>query len=81
MCKYLEGGWGVILGSGVILGLAFIDLPFSLWRVLTAVALLSTAAMLWHPRLRHFILLSSAMALGSGTVLLLKAMLAWPVFP
>ncbi|MEY8711166.1 DUF1435 family protein [Mangrovibacter phragmitis] len=81
MCKYLEGGWGVILGSGVILGLAFIDLPFSLWRVLTAVALLITAAMLWHPRLRHFILLSSAMALGSGAVLLLKAMLAWPVFP
>ncbi|PWW09082.1 MULTISPECIES: DUF1435 family protein [Mangrovibacter] len=81
MRKCLEGGWGLILGSGVILGLAFIGLPFSLWRVLTAVALLSTAAMLWHPRLRHFILLSSAMALGSGAVLLLKAMMTWPVFP
>ncbi|MEN3753546.1 DUF1435 family protein [Mangrovibacter sp. SLW1] len=65
----------------MILCLAFIGLSFSLWRVLTVVALLSTAAMLWHPRLRHFILISSALALGSGVMLLLKAMMVWPVLP
>ncbi|KDV96499.1 hypothetical protein AB00_0100 [Raoultella ornithinolytica 2-156-04_S1_C1] len=40
------------------------------WRGLIAVGLLMTALMIWHRRLRHFVLLPSCVALISGMMLM-----------
>lgn len=81
MQKRLESGWGALFSAVVVCGLAVSGLSFGQWRGMTALALLSTAAMLFHPRLRHFILLPSALALTSGLMLMINGAGGWQIMP
>ncbi|NUU66234.1 DUF1435 domain-containing protein [Enterobacteriaceae bacterium BIT-l23] len=65
----LESGWaglfsGVLVASGLILG----DLSFGTWRLLMALAMVATVAMLFHRRLRHYLLLPSCIVVAMGMV-------------
>lgn len=64
----LASAWGVLLPGMAIAGIAALDPDFSQWRVVMVIALLLTLAMLFHQRLRHYLLLPSCMALLSGLV-------------
>lgn len=69
--RALGSGWGLILPGMLVAGLAFADLSVDTWRVLIVLGLLVTPAMLYHKRLRHFVLLPSGIALVSGMMLLM----------
>lgn len=81
MQKRLESGWGALFATVVVCGLAVSGLSLSQWRGMTALALLSTAAMLFHSRLRHFILLPSVLALTSGLMLMISGSGGWQIMP
>lgn len=68
--RALESGWGIILPGIVVTLLAFGGLTFDQWRGVMVLALLATSAMLYHKRLRHFVLLPSCIALTSGLMLI-----------
>lgn len=68
--KSLESGWGVLLSGAVVVGLVLSGLTFSEWRVLMVLAMIVTTGMLFHHRLRHFMLLPSCIAFASGMALL-----------
>ncbi|PKH25377.1 hypothetical protein CIG19_05960 [Enterobacterales bacterium CwR94] len=66
LAKRLESGWAILLpGVGMTL-LSLLDLSMTQWRALVVIALLSTVLMLFHQRLRHFMLLPSCVALAGG---------------
>jgi len=50
--------------------LIWLDLSFSQWRILVVLGLSATAVMLYHKRLRHFVLLPSCVAFASGLLLI-----------
>lgn len=62
--KRLDSAWGVLLPCAFIPLMAMMDLSFSQWRLLMVVALLATVSMLYHKRLRHYLLLPSCIALA-----------------
>lgn len=64
--KRLDSGWGVLVPCGLMPLLAFMELSFSEWRMLMVAAFLATLAMLFHKRLRHYMLLPSCLALAGG---------------
>ncbi|MFG1173862.1 DUF1435 domain-containing protein [Erwiniaceae bacterium CAU 1747] len=64
--KRLDSGWGVLLPCTVMPLIALMELSFSEWRILMVVAFLATMVMLFHKRLRHYMLLPSCMALAGG---------------
>ncbi|WP_017348579.1 DUF1435 domain-containing protein [Pantoea sp. A4] len=66
MGKRLDSGWGVLLPCAALPLLALLKPGFGEWRVVMVVALLLTVVMLFHRRLRHFMLLPSCLALASG---------------
>ncbi|SFN19271.1 Protein of unknown function [Izhakiella capsodis] len=66
LAKTLESGWGAVVALLVMPLLASMKLSSETWRLLIALGLLMTVAMLFHSRLRHYILLPSCMALGAG---------------
>ncbi|ADP10172.1 hypothetical protein EJP617_04910 [Erwinia sp. Ejp617] len=66
MFKRLDSGWGVLAPCAMMPLLGLMKLSFGEWRVLMVVALLATVLMLFHQRLRHFLLLPSCIALGCG---------------
>lgn len=68
--RALGSGWGVLLPGILLTALAFVGLPAAAWRGIIVVGLLLTCAMLWHHRLRHFVLLPSALALTGGVILM-----------
>ena len=68
--RTLGSGWGVLLPGVLIAVLGFADLSADAWRGLVTVGLLLSALMIWHRRLRHFILLPSCVALISGIMLM-----------
>ncbi|WP_313049361.1 DUF1435 domain-containing protein [Atlantibacter subterraneus] len=68
--KALESGWGIVLPGVVVSVLAFSGLTFEQWRGVVVLALLATSGMLYHKRLRHFVLLPSCIALTSGLMLI-----------
>lgn len=68
--KSLESGWGVLLSGALVVGLALSGLTFGEWRVLMVLAMVATTGMLFHRRLRHFMLLPSCIALASAMALL-----------
>ncbi len=68
--KRLESGWGVLLSGAVVAGLALGGLRFGEWRLLMVLAMVATTGMLFHHRLRHFMLLPSCIAFASGMALL-----------
>ncbi|ENC9772756.1 TPA: DUF1435 domain-containing protein [Citrobacter koseri] len=69
--RTLGSGWGILLPGIFITGLAFADLSIDAWKVLIVLGLLLTSLMLYHKRLRHFVLLPSCVALISGMVLVM----------
>lgn len=64
--KRLDSAWGVLLPCAVIPLITLMNLSFSEWRVVMVIALLATVAMLYHKRLRHYLLLPSCLALAGG---------------
>lgn len=64
--KKLDSAWGVLLPCAVMPLIALMKLSFSEWRVIMVIALLATVAMLYHKRLRHYLLLPSCLALAGG---------------
>ncbi|MEN5016895.1 DUF1435 domain-containing protein [Erwinia sp. Eh17-17] len=59
----LESGWGALVPCMMMPLVALMELSFSEWRVLMVVAFLATVVMLYHKRLRHYMLLPSGIAL------------------
>ncbi|CCJ87182.1 hypothetical protein BN133_3559 [Cronobacter dublinensis 582] len=52
--------------------LAWNELSWAQWRVIIVLALLTTVGMLYHPRLRHYVLLPSCIAFASGLMLIVS---------
>lgn len=71
--RVLESGWGFVLSGVVALGLACANLSADAWRAVIVPGLLLTPAMLYHKRLRHFVLLPSGIALIGGIVLVIMS--------
>ncbi|STB68196.1 Protein of uncharacterised function (DUF1435) [Citrobacter freundii] len=69
--RTLGSGWGVLLPGILIAGMAFSDLSVYVWKAMIVLGLLLTSLMLYHKRLRHFILLPSCAALIGGIVLVM----------
>lgn len=69
--RALASGWGVLLPGIFIAGLAFSDLPVYAWKAVIVLGLLLTSLMLYHKRLRHFVLLPSCAAVIGGLVLVM----------
>ena len=68
--RALGSGWAVLLPGILVAVLGGACLSVDAWRGLIAVGLLMTALMIWHRRLRHFVLLPSCVALISGMMLM-----------
>ena len=68
MRKRLDSGWGVLLPCAAMPLIALMELSFTEWRVFMVMAFLATALMLFHKRLRHYLLLPSCMALMGGVL-------------
>jgi len=69
--KRLESGWSIMVAALAVALLTWLDLSFEQWRLLVVVGLLMTAVMLYHKRLRHFVLLPSCVAFASGLLLIM----------
>lgn len=67
--RTLGSRWALLLPGIVVAVMAFADLPLNAWRAVIVIGLLLTPAMLYHKRLRHFILLPSGVALVGGIIL------------
>ena len=74
--RALESGWGVVLPGVIVTLLALSGLTFEQWRGVVVLALLASSAMLYHKRLRHFVLLPSCVALTS-VLMLIALNLRW----
>ncbi|WP_409040079.1 DUF1435 family protein [Klebsiella sp. BIGb0407] len=68
--KRLEGGWSIMVAALAVALLTLLELSFSQWRLLIVAGLLMTAVMLYHKRLRHFVLLPSCVVFASGLLLI-----------
>ena len=67
--RALGSGWAILIPGIVVAVMAFADLPLDAWRTVIVIGLLLTPAMLYHKRLRHFILLPSGVALVGGIIM------------
>lgn len=63
MGKRLDSGWGVLVPCAMMPLVTLMELSFSEWRMLMVAAFLATLFMLFHKRLRHYLLLPSCLAL------------------
>jgi len=68
--RRLEGGWSIIVAALAVALLTLLELSFDQWRLLIVAGLLMTAFMLYHKRLRHFVLLPSCVVFTSGLLLI-----------
>lgn len=71
--KHLSSAWGILLPAALLPLLALLDLKLSSLKLLVALAMLATLCMLFHPRLRHYLLLPSCVALAGGLCALVVA--------
>lgn len=69
--KRLESGWGILLPCAIVSLMAMMELSFTQWRLLMGIALMATLGMLYHKRLRHYLLLPSGVALAGGLAAIL----------
>jgi Protein of unknown function (DUF1435). len=69
--RTLGSGWGVLLPGLLIAGLMYADLSSDQWRIVILMGLVLTPMMLYHKQLRHYILLSSCLALIAGIMLMI----------
>jgi len=68
--RRLEGGWSVMVAVLTVALLTLLELSFNQWRLLIVAGFLITTVMLYHKRLRHFVLLPSCVVLASGLLLI-----------
>lgn len=73
--RSLESAWGVVVPGLIVAALVYMDLSFSQWRVLVVLGLVASTVMLYHRRLRHYVLLPSGVAFASGLVLVMMNLL------
>lgn len=64
--KRLDSAWGAVVPCAMIPIMAMMELSFAQWRMLMVIALLATVSMLYHKKLRHYLLLPSCVALAGG---------------
>ncbi|WP_435947118.1 DUF1435 domain-containing protein [Dryocola sp. BD586] len=69
--RQLESAWGAIVPGLIVAALVYMDLSFSQWRALVVLGLVASTAMLYHRRLRHYVLLPSGVAFASGLALVM----------
>ncbi len=69
--RRLEGGWSIMVAALAVSLLGLLELSFEQWRLLIVAGLLMTAMMLYHKRLRHFVLLPSCVVFASGLLLIM----------
>lgn len=69
--RALGSGWGILIPGVIIAGLTFANLSVDAWRGVIVLGLLLTSVMIWHKRLRHFVLLPSGIALTGGIMLVM----------
>ncbi|KAB8311635.1 DUF1435 domain-containing protein [Erwinia endophytica] len=68
--KRLDSAWGALLPCALIALISMSGLSFAAWRMVMVGALLATVVMLFHQRLRHYLLLPSCLALMGGMVVI-----------
>ncbi|MEQ4453783.1 DUF1435 domain-containing protein [Kosakonia sp. YIM B13605] len=68
--RALGSGWGIVLPGVIVAVLMLADLSVNAWRMVIFLGLLLTPVMLYHKRLRHFILLPSGVALVGAMMLM-----------
>ncbi|KGD70633.1 membrane protein [Tatumella morbirosei] len=66
MGKRLDSGWGVLLPCIALPLFALWHPGFEQWRIIMLTALLMTLVMLFHHRLRHYLLLPSCLVVSGG---------------
>lgn len=69
--RALGSGWGIVVPGVIVAVLMMADLSVNAWRMVIFLGLLLTPVMLYHKRLRHFILLPSGVALVGAMMLML----------
>lgn len=69
--RRLQSGWGITVAAVAVALLTCLELSFEQWRLLITSGLLMTTIMLYHKKLRHFILLPSCIAFASGLLLII----------
>ncbi len=69
--RALGSGWGIVVPGIIVAVLMLADLSVNAWRMVIVLGLLLTPVMLYHKRLRHFILLPSGVALVGAMMLIL----------
>ncbi|MEN0580726.1 DUF1435 domain-containing protein [Phytobacter palmae] len=69
--RALGSGWAILLAGFIVAIMAFAGLSAGAWRSVIVIGLLLTPAMLYHKRLRHFVLLPSRIALVGGIMLVM----------
>lgn len=69
--RALGSGWAILLSGVIVAVMAFADLSVGAWRSVIVIGLLLTSVMLYHKRLRHFVLLPSGIALVGGIMLVM----------
>ncbi|OVZ97761.1 DUF1435 domain-containing protein [Yersinia sp. 2105 StPb PI] len=71
MSRLMSSGWGILLPFALLPVLEWADITVGQLRVLIIIAMLATVSMLYHSRLRHFLLLPSCIALLGGLAAIL----------
>lgn len=66
LSRGMSSGWGMLLPFTLLPVLGWADITVGQLRVLIVVAMMATVSMLYHARLRHFLLLPSCLALLAG---------------
>ncbi|NIY48158.1 DUF1435 domain-containing protein [Cedecea colo] len=69
--RQLESVWGALVPGPIVAGLVYMDLSFSQWRALMVLGLVASTTMLFHRRLRHYVLLPSGIVFASGLALVM----------
>jgi len=75
--KRLDSAWGVLLPCVMMPLMALMELSFDQWRLVMVIALLATISMLYHKKLRHYLLLPSCVALAGCIIAISLKFTVW----
>ncbi|NKI72915.1 DUF1435 domain-containing protein [Dickeya sp. CFBP 2040] len=79
--KRLSSAWGILLPAGLMPLLALPALNLTCLKYICALAMLVTLSMLFHRRMRHYLLLPSCIALAGGLAALSLTLNGWQHLP
>lgn len=71
LSRGMSSGWGILLPFVLLPLLAWADITVGQLRIVIVLAMLATVSMLYHTRLRHFLLLPSCLAFLGGIAAIL----------